>query len=456
MVAFNDTARLVGLSLLLLLLIWSISYTFRSHNLLFKSHALHLRNAWTLSREDFVNDWLNTSAGPPPEQSSIYWLCNNTEINWRPNLILRLKNANGGIGNVRGNILDFLYLAISAGASIVLPSFATRSTTDLSLLFDGRMPFDAFFDPDHFLATMRTKCPQLIIHNPERDDELPAPIDHFRPPSMRTDQDGNQSPRGVVEQLNGWLGGHGVPEKVETVTVVTVERTLWDGPDTRSLPAAVRRDFPGALRLNSQVRRLAGIVTYNLARRYRLYLDPTHLYYPKAFYGAHLRTESDAVAAGWLDGSPHTSYDDQSTTYFEQANKHKLKVIYCASGSPEDLAKFTIDAWDRHGINVTHKIDLLEDTDLQELQNLTWDQQALVDYEILTRSSYFAGVIHSSFSSNIALKRQIFVEDEGINQEKHWYMPDDVDDTLSFQDGLSTIWGRYWMHETKIPRGMWP
>ena len=48
--------------------------------------------------------------------------CDNQKT-WRFNPILNLDDANGGIGNIRGSILDFLFQAITTGSSIVLPTF---------------------------------------------------------------------------------------------------------------------------------------------------------------------------------------------------------------------------------------------------------------------------------------------------------------------------------------------
>ena len=42
---------------------------------------------------------------------------------WRSNPILNLDDANGGIRSTRGNILYFLFQAITTGSSIVLPTF---------------------------------------------------------------------------------------------------------------------------------------------------------------------------------------------------------------------------------------------------------------------------------------------------------------------------------------------
>lgn len=56
---------------------------------------------------------------------------------------------------------------------------------------------------------------------------------------------------------------------------------------------------------------------------------------------------------------------------------------------------------------VVTKYDLLRGLDLEQLSNLTWDQQALVDYLVLLRSSYFMGMAESSFAWAIAVKRRV-------------------------------------------------
>lgn len=55
--------------------------------------------------------------------------------------------------------------------------------------------------------------------------------------------------------------------------------------------------------------------------------------------------------------------------------------------------------------HVVTKYDLLQGSDRQRLDSLTFDQQALVDFLVLFRSSAFMGVAHSSFPWNIALRR---------------------------------------------------
>ena len=120
------------------------------------AHVPHSR-ATRPPSTDFVADWLDVRLIEDFNPSAIARYCNTTE--WRPNLVFNLDNANGVYGNIRINILDFMFFAVEAGASIMLPRFAGRSETDLTNLWASRAPFDHFFDEAWFLSAMSEACP---------------------------------------------------------------------------------------------------------------------------------------------------------------------------------------------------------------------------------------------------------------------------------------------------------
>jgi hypothetical protein len=144
--------------------------------------------------------------------------------------------------------------------------------------------------------------------------------------------------------------------------------------------------------------------------------------------GAHLRTGADTIAAGW------TGYDTQATIYINQALSANLSTIYVSSGNPADITKFRKQA-SLKSVNVTTKHDLLSGSDLDNLKALPWDQQALVDYEVLLRSSTFGGIAESSFAWNIALGRNKLTWKESKD-----YLNGEGGRT--FEDGLSWLYGR--------------
>lgn len=401
---------------------------------------------------DFVGDWLDVHLVEPFNPSAVSAYCNTSQ--WRPNLVFNLDNANGGVGNVRGNILDFIFFAIEAGASIKLPGMASRSKTDISNVWASRAPFDHFFDEEWFLGAMAQACPQMTIYKPQDDEQLPdALAGNYLPHTRRMDSGPENTKQAYLAHLDAWLA---IKEAYspENFTLVNLERTLWD-IDTRSLPASFRRNFPQILRINPTVRHLAALVVQNLAQQnLTLSLDPRDPIPKSAFYGAHLRTEADAQNAGW-NSAPNTNFSAQTDAYIAHALAHKLDLLYVASGNASELARFREKAAAHSPpLAVTSKLDLLPPTARQEFEALTWDQQALVDYEVLQRSSVFGGFVKSSFSFNVAMSRAQRGEDDARVVDP-WRVRHE-DDGVCFDDGVSRVVGRDGWHELRIPKGMWP
>lgn len=460
----GHSIQLIAGVLLTAIPLWLLAWHFRVRNPLFVSRLIPFHNVWTVDRETFIQEWMNNQIGNSPNNSAISLLCRQANIKWQPDVVLDLDDANGGIGNVRGNIFDFLGLAILSGSSIILPSFQSRSSTDLSALWNGKIPFNTFFDEDHFIATLRAACPKMNIYKPTSNHSLPSPLhNRYGMPSMRQDlypdtrdTEKPNTPSAAVKDLQQWLLAQ-PDHDPKNKTLISVGRTLWEGLDTRSLPAAVRRDFGSSLRLIPEVRRLAALVTYNLALQHHLHdIDPRLPYYPSSFLGAHLRTEKDAKNAGWLDGAAtaHADFDGQTNAYLSQAIEKNLKIIYVASGNVSEIARFARKAADMHNITVVSKSTLLSPFSLASLEQLTWDQQALVDYEVLRRSTSLAGYVKSSFAFNIAITRNEFVDwnRETLRLQRGGKRREDV----AFDDGLSRIWGRFEWQEERMLRGAWP
>lgn len=402
--------------------------------------------------EDFVQDWLDTRLIEPFKPWAIQKYCNSST--WHPNLVLRLDNANGGIGNVRGNMLDFLFQAIEAGASIVVPDMAARSQEDISNVWASRAPFDAFFDKAWFIRSLEEACPQMGIYNvkPGKLPAEPLTAGNYLPRSRRIDQEKEFTRVEAVATLEKWLGetDNFNPDKL---TLVNVERTLWD-IDTRSLPPGVRRNLGQLLRIGPAIREYAAMVVKKLAEKYEITLDPRDAVPRAAFHGAHLRTEADAQNAGWTD-APHGNWSAQTDAYIAHALANSLAVSYVASGNATDLARFRAKAAaHRPPVIVTSKFDLLPAREAAELKQLSWDQQALVDYEVLQRCSVFGGFVKSSFAFNVAMTRGQWVEDRGRVVDP-WFVKH-RDEAVAMDDGVSRVFGRDGWHEARIPRGMWP
>lgn len=400
---------------------------------------------------DFIREWLDTQLIEPFNPWPLKIYCNRTE--WHPNLVFNLPNANGGMGNVRGNILDFIFFAIEAGASIIKPDMFTRSTEDLSELWAPRAPFDYFFDEEWFDSAMASACPQMTIYEPEPGRELKDPLPgNYYPRQRRPDFDPGNTKEGYLEHLEVWMRGNGEFRDGE-LNVVNIERTLWE-VDTRSLPRGLRRNFGQLLRTSPSRRRYAAVALQTLNDRFGLQIDPRDAIPKHAFYGAHLRTEEDVHKNGWVN-DPYSNFTEQTDSHIANAVKNKLSVIYAASGDANELEKFKEKAAaHRPPLNVTSKFDLLPPQELEEVMKLSWDQQALVDFEVLQRCSVFGGFAKSSFSYHVAFARNQRLEDWGLVMDP-WYVINE-DEGVTFDDGYNKIVGRFPLMERRVPRGLWP
>lgn len=96
----------------------------------------------------------------------------------------------------------------------------------------------------------------------------------------------------------------------------------------------------------------------------------------------------------------NSRYEVQTSLFLEQAAAANLPVMYVASGNQTEVARFRKDARLTHNMAIVTKSELLEEQDLEQLQRLTWDQQALVDFLVMLKASGFSGVGHSSFALN--------------------------------------------------------
>lgn len=118
----------------------------------------------------------------------------------------------------------------------------------------------------------------------------------------------------------------------------------------------------------------------------------------QGYFAAHLRTEQDTKGH-------FNTFEVQANKYFKLASARGFKVMYVASGNVGEVAKLREQALRDFAMTVVTKADLLGGEDREAMRELSWDQQGMIDYEILLKAGYFAGVGVSSFFYNAALKR---------------------------------------------------
>jgi len=305
------------------------------------------------------------------------------------------------------------------------------------------------FDLDFFKSSLTGACPQMRIVSHEFDlTEFPA----IRNASLTAKDLGNDFKVGRVMDFptawraafDKWLGEFGAPQGFSQSSPLLVSLTpaFFEFPIKYDSPDFIAT-FGRIVQFNKTLRRLASVVLYALDKKYTLGLHPG----ARKFYGAHLRTDVDAIAASFA------SYEEQSTTYLSGAKANQLPFIYLASGSKPDTERFIKDAAALQ-ITVTSKIALLEGdaefaSALEEMQKLTWDQQALIDYSLLLRSSHFGGTWASSFAWNIVFRRHVavghgtWIHSEAANNAKRdlEVRNENLAPGECYKDSINTVYG---------------
>ncbi|KAK4227803.1 hypothetical protein QBC38DRAFT_477018 [Podospora fimiseda] len=353
-------------------------------------------------------------------------VCKETQT-WTPGLVFICDNNSGGIGNIRTYILVCIRYAIEAGASgLVLPRIMARDTESLSGLFGDYKPFDYMFDEAHFRESLKTACPQISIYSLNKD--IPNAPKRLRPVEIHPINFGKRGAcdkRELSHHTGRWgkLFWEWLEKTAEEENLVhppslqhpRIIRFQWgvqfNWPTWKDGPEFVAT-YGGLLRFRSDI--------LDIGRKLTQYMrEPAGKSGGlNTFIGMHLRTENDALVS-W------PKYEEQAAAYLERASKLKFKAVYLATGNETEAQRFAQTA-EHHGMKVTTKHKLLEEhhEDQKRMSELTWDQQAMIDYVVMTEADYFLGVNPSSFSIGLAMKRHL--KEDGL-YTRPWKIGSDGD-----------------------------
>lgn len=255
-----------------------------------------------------------------------------------------------------------------------------------------------------------------------------------------------KSPETWITKYTEFVDGKVDPKHRTWPFRVIVSRNTYTWPTSYDTPAFAK-NFGRILRFRQDVRQLAASAYYSLQKNViishrKVVADAGG---KDGFVGIHLRTEKDV----W--GSDFPVYDEQEAYYLDYITKSPYRIAYLASGAtPEDITAFTERALD-FNITVVTKINLLEANELQYLSGLTWDQQALVDFELLLRADLMAGVSASSFAWNVALRRAA-----SSGRVGGYAQFSDVSQHIRWQDSMSVIMGKDDSKNIDMQLGIWP
>lgn len=208
--------------------------------------------------------------------------------------------------------------------------------------------------------------------------------------------------------------------------------------------AETAREFGSLIRPRPDARRLAGSALFTLSQRHNIDIDPRSNPSDKHdFVGVHLRIEKDSK-----DDFP--DYWTQAGAAIDYISRADSKVVFLATGgSGANIQNFKSRAAD-FGVTVVTKHDLLEGEDAMDLWRMTYDQKALVDYEILKRAGTMVGQSWSKFSWDLAMARTAAY---GSKPATEMPVPEGL---FSWNDGFTTLVGTLKSDRGAAIKAAWP
>ncbi|ERT00373.1 hypothetical protein HMPREF1624_03744 [Sporothrix schenckii ATCC 58251] len=372
-----------------------------------------------LSEAAFVRQAMAVEFPAPIDYGPIQEVCSRTPF--RPGLVFTCEGQHGGIGMLRNQMLKCIRYAIHGGGALVVPSMAVRNKNDLKDIETAtELPLDYLLERATFKKHLTAGCPQMRLY--DRVDDVPyytsqrqgppLPLlgDQFEPDHPRT---GLRHPRAWRHDFDAWLAGQHIQLRADRPVHIQMQQSFLEYP-VRDDGNAFVHEFGKILSFRNDTRALAAQVLYALRTRFALPIDPAVAINSGAYYGAHLRLESDAIWAWPPDQWRFSRMRDQFDEQYRNIQRTGLQTVYVASGNQTVVQLFAAYLEKRiaadpaarvRSVSVVTKQDLLSDGDRRRLAAMTFDQQALVDFLVMFKASAFMGVAHSSFPWNVALRR---------------------------------------------------
>jgi hypothetical protein len=437
MLASSQVFHLLKFAAPILIICWSIFYFSNS-----TSAYTQVLRQFKDEKQLFVSDFLEHEVDGAINGSSIADLCNRQQ--WTPGLFLSCESPPGGVGNVKNAHLNCIRIAIEIGAELILPGIIKRNDQDISVTTpNAKAPIhgndmDYFFDMDHLNSSMATYCPQLRLHRSINDlwevsSLLQAfPISLQEAGVMLVNQTVIATPSTVGTQLREYINKKSPPHERKHPVRFNLRATYFAWP-TISDGEPFARHFGRILRIRSDARRIAAAALFNLHKRFSLGIDPRLGLNNESFVGVHLRTEKDTEL-----NQNFPTYEEQAAYYLDYAVTSKSRVVFLATGASQENITAFVDRARDFNITTVLKKDILDAEDVSALGRFSYDQRALVDYEIMLRAGLMTGTSESSFAWNLAMRRR--------NAYRRWGMVVEGEETLGgytqWRDRFSTIFGQ--------------
>jgi hypothetical protein len=340
------------------------------------------------------------------EKSHLRNLCDNTE--WTEGLWLSCHSACGpgkesvcgGLNNARNRIQSCLRLAIDAGAGLVLPTMLARSEETLGP-HDGAVELctSKLWNSMQLAENLKVECPQLNLRFCGNTTGLENKITSN---GTRHYNHASHTFGTFRKTIENDLKNNSITE-ISADNPVRVD--FFDGMFSWNYTLAneletIRKDLFKVLPYNPDILEL-GKEIFSLMNKY------------SPFVGIHFRGEGD-----W---PPQYGTADQQMAFYSENlqilrnSSPNVSDLYISCGDQRAIQRFR-DKMEPLNYTVHDKWTLLNQSEelLTKMNNLTFDQKGIVEYETLTAADYFIGAGMSSMSLLIAFTRT-------VNDTKDWF-----------------------------------
>lgn len=379
---------------------------------------------------------------PPLDSSALKRVCAKTQ--WNQSVTFICDDSSGGVAEVRNSILNCVRYTIAAGGSLVVPRITVGEAYE-EYFGSNTTELDYMFDTNHFINSMMVSCPEMRIY--KAASTIANRQYAYGPISLVPESLVKKVPKTGIRRAEEWRGLfykwllQYVSEDNKGPIIVRLGRSYLEYPIYDDDDYFVLH-FGKILKVRRDIRVLATTALRTLSDFYSLPLRLSEPILKKTFLGIYLSTDEEDLPKA---DKKNARYQVQSQLYLNQAFSANLPIIYAASEFGHDVFEFIKDG-SLQNITVTTKLELLKGKDREDLlDHFTPDQQAILDYLVLSKASEFAGVGHSSFAWNLALARHLYAAQK----------VDELDGPQMFGDTLSQIYGTPGGHP-EFSASMWP
>jgi hypothetical protein len=340
--------------------------------------------------------------GAEEESSDLRRLCDQTT--WTDGLWVQCHSrarvdsegkmsVHGGLNNVRNRLQTCLRVAIDAGSGVVIPSVATRNQTAIKSLGAGEpVPASNFWDMEYMVEALGEECPQLQVRFDLKgiETKVDAQWRHYKNARYQT---------GTFRDMTVSL----LEKAKVNITNITAENQVaiafgdtflaWDYEKSDEL-ATIRKDLYRTLIYNQTLLDISSKI-----------LESPQLKH--GFIGVHLRAERDWPSSFGNVGDQMRLYIEEMER-IERSSPSDLKTLYVSCGKKSGIQVFR-EKVEPLGYQVHDKWSLLSEDPamLERVENLMFDEKAIVEYQMLLNADFFLGPVMSTMSALIAYTRAL-------------------------------------------------